>query len=87
MIQGYADLAGMKEDDRIKQIGNAALYGKQTSADQPLVIGFIVDDDGGVKGDRYIKKLQEKFPTVRIIDRHKGPVPNTELIRIGPPLR
>lgn len=87
MIKGYADLADLDEDARIEQIGNAALSGKQTSEDKPLIIGFVVDDNGGVKGDRYVKKLQERFPTIRIIDRHKGPVPKTELIRVGPPLR
>jgi hypothetical protein len=87
MIKGYADLADLDEDARIEQIGNAALSGRQTSEDKPLIIGFVVDDDGGVKGDRYVKKLQDRFPTIRIIDRHKGPVPQTELIRVGPPLR
>jgi hypothetical protein len=84
MIKGYADLGDFDEDERIEKIGQAALSGKQTSDDKPLIIGFVVDDDGGTKGDRYIRKLQERFPTIRIIDRHKGPVPKTELIRVGP---
>lgn len=55
-----------------------------TSAAKPLVIGFIVEDHA--KADRYVKKLREKFPTIRIIDRFDGPVANTVTVRVGPPL-
>jgi hypothetical protein len=61
MIKGYADLGDFDEDERIEKIGQAALSGKQTSEDKPLIIGFVVDDDGGTKGDRYIRKLQGAF--------------------------
>ena len=46
---------------------------------------FVVEDD--VKADRYVKKLQERFPGIRVIDRFKGPVPGTIAVRVSGPLR
>jgi hypothetical protein len=86
-VSGFADVSGLDEDARIDLIARAALGGQAASSDKPRIIGFVVDDDRGRKGDRYIRKLRERFPAIRVIDRRKGPVAGTELIRVGPPLR
>ena len=79
----YADLGDFKENDRIDMIGNAVMKQPASSSDKPVIIAFITDNNE--KADRYIKKLQKKFPGIRVIDRFDGPVPNT--VRVGPPLR
>ena len=83
-MKAFADISDHDEDTRIDMIGKATMSGKQSSADKPLIIGFVVDDHE--KADRYVKKLQEKFPTIRIIDRFDGPVPNVVTVRVAPPL-
>jgi hypothetical protein len=83
-MKGFADLGDFDEDTRIDMIGKATMSGNQSSAEQPLVIGFVVDDH--VKADRYVQKLQERFPMIRIIDRFDGPIPNAVTVRVGPPL-
>jgi hypothetical protein len=83
-MKGFTDIADFDEDTRIDMIGKAAMSGKQSSGEKPLIIGFVVDNH--IKADRYIKKLREKFPTIRIIDRFDGPVQNTVTVRVGPPL-
>lgn len=71
----YADAFALPEDDRIELIGETAAAG--------ALVGVIVEDDA--KADRYVKKLTERFiGRVRIVDRMKGPVKNTILIRVGP---
>lgn len=67
------DLFALPENERIRVIGKAA----RTS-----VVGFFVETDA--KADRYIGKLTKRFPSVRVIDRGPGPVPNTILVRCGP---
>ena len=84
-MKAFADIADHDEDTRIDMIGKATMSGKPTSAEKPLIIGFVVEDH--TKADRYVKKLQEKFPTIRIIDRFDGPIANTVTVRVGPPLR
>jgi hypothetical protein len=84
-MKGFADLADLKEDDRITAIGNTVMKAPSSSADQPIMVAVVVDDH--VKADRYVKKLESQFPGIRIIDRFDGPVANTVTIRVGGPLR
>ena len=70
--KGFADLADLPEDERIRLIAGTAAHGH--------VIAFIVEDDQ--KADRYIAKLA-KYP-VRVIDRSAGPVKGTIAVRVGP---
>jgi hypothetical protein len=70
--QGFADLADLPEDERIRLIAG--------TAEQGHIVGFVVDDEP--KADRYIKKLAV-YP-VRFIDRSPGPVKGTVLVRVGP---
>ena len=57
----------------------------RSSADKPVIAAFMVEDDA--KADHYIKKLQKKFPGIRVIDRFAGPAPETITVRVGVPLR
>lgn len=81
----FADIADFEEDDRIEMIGKAVMNAPRSSADKPILVAFVVEDDA--KADRYIEKLQKRFPGIRVIDRFPGPVPDTVSVRIGGPLR
>lgn len=74
----YKDIADEPEDERINQIGEKAMREK-------LVVGFITDSEAG-KAERYIKKLQERFPGIRVIYQGSGPVAETVLVKVGPPV-
>lgn len=79
----FVDLHHLSEDKRIDLIGQQAI-------DHMLVVGFIVDMEGiggQDKADRYISKLQKKYPTIRIVHRGPGPTPHTILVKVGPPLQ
>ena len=73
----YADLGDIEEDKRIETIGHYIMVHKK-------VVGFITDDEEG-KADRYIRKLQERFPGIRFIERFNGPVKGTVTVKMGPP--
>lgn len=74
----YKDLHLEPEDERIRQIGEKCMREK-------FVVGFIVDDEPG-KADRYIRKLQERYPGIRVTYRGKGPTPHVETVKVEPPL-
>ena len=80
----YADLADLEEDKRIEAIGKVVMGGPKNSGDKPIMAAFVVEDDA--KTDRYIRKLQALFPGIRVIDRFKGPVPETISVRVAGPL-
>ena len=71
-MKGYADLADLSEDERIRVIGEYAMAGNQ--------IGVPVDEegpDGYEKADRYIEKLTSQFPLLEIVRKGAGPVQKT----------
>lgn len=74
----YADLGVLDEDKRIDIIGARAMKLGQT-------VAFVTDADPG-KADRYISKLQAKFPGIVVLGRFNGPVPNTVTVKVGPPV-
>ena len=84
-MKGYADLYEYEEDDRIKLIGEFVMNGPKSSGDKPIMVAFIVEDHE--KAERYIRKLEEKFPGIRIIDRLDGPVQGMVTVSVGEPLR
>ncbi len=84
-MKGFTDLHDLEEDERIQAIGQATMGGSRSSADKPLIIAFIVDDYE--KADRYMEKLEKNFPGIRLIDKMNGPVKDSVLVRVGPPLR
>jgi hypothetical protein len=70
-MKGFADLADLPEDERIRLIAEAA---------QSQTVGFFVDDDA--KADRYIRKLGSR---VRVIERHANVlVKGTVFVKVGP---
>jgi len=73
----FKDVADYPEDERIRQIGEKAMREK-------LTVGFVTDAESG-KADRYIRKLKERFPGIRVIDRGTGPVDDTVWVKVGPP--
>ena len=74
----YKDLGGLAEDDRIREIGEKCMRDK-------LVVGFVVDDEPD-KPERYIRKLKERWPGIRVEHVGPGPVAETILVRVGPPV-
>ena len=75
------DMHRLPEDKRIDLIGHYVMDHKDT-------VAVLVDSGPGDvdKADRYIRKLQEKFPGIRIYPITSGPVKNTVCIRVGPPV-
>ncbi len=61
----YEDLHELSEDDRIKVIGDAAMTGK--------TVGVCLEKSEPQKIARYIAKVTERFPAVRVIERIEGP--------------
>lgn len=80
----YADLGDLEEDKRIEAIGKVVMVGVNKSAEKPIMAAFVVENDE--KADRYIAKLRDRFPGIRVVDREKGPVPDTVLVRVAGPL-
>lgn len=74
----YVDLHALSEDKRIEQIGIAAMvHGK--------VCGAIVDAKPTATAERYMTKLRLRYPGIVIHSHGPGPVPDTILIKVGPP--
>lgn len=74
----FKDIADNSEDERIREIGEKTMREK-------LVVGFVTDSEAG-KAERYIRKLQERFPGIRVIYQGAGPVAETVLVKVAPPL-
>lgn len=74
-MRGYADLASLPEDERIRIIGEHAAAGN--------LVGVPIEDEPA-KVARYIRKVTERYPTVRHVDTCPGIVPNTVTIRFSP---
>lgn len=74
-MTGYRDLADLPEDERLKQIGEAAESG--------LVVGAAVEADDLEKHQRYIQKIQKRFPMAVFIQKIKGPVPGVVILQFG----
>lgn len=68
----YADLHEMTEDERIDQIVAAA---------KKHLVAFIVDDMP--KAERYIKKIQIKDKTIRVVEKLAGvPIKNAVTVKV-----
>jgi hypothetical protein len=75
----YKDLGDQSEDERIRQIGEHTMSAK-------LTVGFFTDDEEG-KAARYISKLQERYPGIRVVDQKKGPIAGTVFVKVAPPIQ
>lgn len=81
----YRDLADLKENDRIQIIGDLVMKPGASNTEKPVTVAFVVENDE--KADRYIKKLEKKFPGIRVVERLQGPVYGTISIVVGGPLQ
>lgn len=79
MVTRFHDLADSPEDDRIEAIGYKTMHGTGT-------VMFVTDDEPG-KADRYIEKLQHRFPGIRLVSRGSGPVKGTVWVKVAPPVQ
>lgn len=78
MPREYKDIADEPEDERIRQIGEKTMHEKQ-------IVGFVTDDEPD-KAERYIRKLRSRFPGIRVVYHGKGPVAETILVKVAPPV-
>lgn len=84
----FYDMYELEEDARIKLIGETVMCKKHDSASaEPIKIAVMVDHENSTKADRYIQKLKERYPGIRVVSRACGPVPNTETFCLSPPLQ
>ena len=67
----FEDVADKAEDERIALIGAEAM--KRVG----LEIAFITDSNPPEKVERYIRKLAERFPDVKVVKRFNGLVAGT----------
>lgn len=72
----FADLHKVPEDTRIKLIGETVM--KLAPGRTTLIC---VDDLPG-KPERYVKKLTQAFPEVRVLSQGLGPVPGVITITL-----
>ena len=86
MLPPFVDIASLTEDERITMIGRSVMEAPATSADAPIMVAFVVEDEE--KARRYTQKLTEQFPGIRVIDQKKNcPAKGLITVRIGSPLR
>lgn len=82
----FVDIASLTEDERITLMGRSVMEQPASSADKPIMVGFVVENEQ--KAAHYIRKLTEEFPGIRIIDQKKDcPFKGMITVRIGSPLR
>lgn len=80
MLQGYADVANLPEDDRIKLICETV-----SGMRQGQTVGVVTDAELG-KADRYIAKMKARLPGIDIIEKIENcPFVGTTTIKVGPP--
>lgn len=72
----FVDLKDVEENKRIDLMGDAITRLGKT-------IAFVTDGDEG-KAERYILKLQAKFPGVVVLARFPGPIKGTVAVKLGP---
>ena len=72
------------EKEQIDVIGKYIMDAPKSSADKPLIVGCVVEDQA--KAERFIKLFKKHWPKVRVLDTSPS-INNTILIRLGEPLR
>lgn len=79
-MRAIVDLHSLSEDERIQIIGKTAM-----ASEKP--VAFMVDadtlPDGKGKAARYISKLAQHFPNLRVIKISDGPVADVTTVEIG----
>jgi len=75
MADHIKDLHRLKEDERIRMIGEAAAGGG--------TVGVMLEKNEPGKVDRYIKKVLERYPTVCVLERIDGPTSMLVTVKFG----
>ena len=75
MVKAYADLASLPEDDRIALIGEAA---------RQNIVGVCLEKNDPAKIARYIQKVTDRYPDVKLLDQFDGPTYLVKTLRFGP---
>lgn len=71
----FQDMAHVEEDQRIQMIGEMVIREGKT-------VGVLVDDIPA-KVERYLRKIKERFPQIKVEYQGKGPTPGVVTIRLG----
>lgn len=71
----FADLHRLTDNERFDKIGAAA---------ENSLVGVALEANQPAKIQRYIDCIIERWPNVRLIDRHNGLTAGTILLRFGP---
>ena len=79
----YLDATELEENKRIDLIGTTIMSHKGMKSDKPFVAAVAVDDH--VKADRYEKKLKDKFPDLRFLERKM--VNGVVFLQVGEPIQ
>jgi hypothetical protein len=83
--RGFLDMYKLPEDDRIQLIGRMMTCQHCIKAKGELKTPLLLDDDQE-KVARYISKLAQHFPGVRVLKQEKGPTPGCHTVWLGSPL-
>lgn len=73
----YRDLNSLSEGDRINMIGQTVMLTHKE-------VGFFVEDV--FKAESYIRRLEEKFPGIRVVVKTQWPDSTLYFVRVGPPI-
>lgn len=78
------DLARLPEDMRIRVLGLSVM--PKSADDPPQTNCFIVESNE--RADRYERKLKDRFPGLRIIERGPAPAPADRfvMVKFGSPV-
>jgi hypothetical protein len=74
-VPEYSDLYDLREDERIRMIGEHARH---------KLVGALLEKNEPKKIARYIKKVTEQFPDVRHLDTTDGPTTGVVTLRFCP---
>lgn len=84
--RGLLDMHKLDEDTRIELIGRMMTCEHCIKASGGELRAPLMTDDEPGKLERYIKKLAERFPTVRVIGEKSRPLPGVAQIMLASPL-
>lgn len=67
-----------EEDEQVTRIAQAV------AASPSQAIGFAVESDDLLKGkaDRYLRKLRQRLPSLKVVSKEEGPVPQSVMVRV-----
>lgn len=69
----FRDLSRLAEDDRLRIIGDQCMAGE--------VVGVVIEREQLVKQQRYIQKITSWYPEVECIEKSKGSLPKSRMLK------